>query len=171
MGYTGGTTKNPTYRNLGDHTEAIQIDFDPSKIRYEDLLAMFWKGHSCTSRSWSVQYKNAVFAASPAQKKAALASATALSQKLGKTVHTEILPLDRFYRAEDYHQKYYLRRSPEITEELLRQYPDQKAFTDSTAATRANGFIGGYGNREQRARDIPRLGLSERSEKQLLRSR
>jgi peptide methionine sulfoxide reductase MsrA len=61
VGYAGGMKKNPTYRSLGDHTETVQIDFDPSVIPYGELLAVFWESHEPGSSTWSRQYMNAVF--------------------------------------------------------------------------------------------------------------
>ena len=56
VGYAGGTKKNPAYHNLGDHTETIQIDYDPTKISFEKLLETFWDSHNPAQRSWSRQY-------------------------------------------------------------------------------------------------------------------
>jgi len=61
VGYTGGSTKNPTYHSLGDHTETVQIDYDPTQISFEELLDVFWDSHRPTQRAWSRQYMAAVF--------------------------------------------------------------------------------------------------------------
>ena len=61
VGYSGGTTKSPTYRAMGDHTEAIAIDFDPTVISYQELLRRFWDSHYCASNVSSRQYMNVVF--------------------------------------------------------------------------------------------------------------
>lgn len=106
VGYAGGTTPDPTYTNLGDHTESIQIDFDPAVISYEDLLAEFWTSHMPTRPTRSRQYASIIFFADDAQRSAAEASKRAFENAVG-TAYTEIRPLDRFYLAEDYHQKYY----------------------------------------------------------------
>ena len=71
MGYAGGTKEHPTYHALGDHTEAVAIDFDPTVISYEDLLKRFWEGHHCGTNFGGRQYMNAVFYHNPAQKKLA----------------------------------------------------------------------------------------------------
>lgn len=67
VGYAGGKTDAPTYRHMGDHTETVQIDYDPGRITYEELLKIFWESHDPESRPYSVQYKNAVFFHNAAQ--------------------------------------------------------------------------------------------------------
>ena len=96
VGYTGGTKKNPTYYSLGNHTETLQIDYDPTQLSYEALLALFWDSHNPTNRAWSAQYKAAIFAHNAEQVALAEASkAQIAAEKTGKwfrrTIHTEIL--------------------------------------------------------------------------------
>ena len=61
MGYSGGAKEDPTYHNLGNHTETLQIDFDPEKLGYNKILDIFWKSHEPTGVAWSTQYKNILF--------------------------------------------------------------------------------------------------------------
>ena len=61
VGYTGGTLENPTYHHLGDHTESVQVDYDPARIDYAALLDAFWQGHNPAASSFSRQYMAAVF--------------------------------------------------------------------------------------------------------------
>jgi methionine-S-sulfoxide reductase len=168
VGYAGGTKENPTYHNLGDHSETIQIDFDPSRVSYERLLEVFWDEHDPTSRSWSAQYRAALFYHDEEQKRLAIASRDRMARKLGKTVHTEVIPFTRFYTAEDYHQKYYLRQHRRILGEFQRYYPQAAALMDSTAAARVNGYLGGYGTSASLKADIEQLGLSEAARGELL---
>jgi len=167
VGYTGGKTKDPTYRSLGDHTEAVQVDFDPSRITYGKLLDLFWKEHDPTESPWRVQYMNALFFADDRQREEAERSRAAVEKRLGKRVETRILPLSTFHRAEDYHQKYALRAEPLLLRELEDAYPDPKGFTDSTAAARLNGYLAGHGSGRQLAGEIDRLGLSPRAAERL----
>ena len=168
MGYAGGAKENPTYHNLGDHTETLQIDYDPSKITYEKLLDLFWEDHDPTSRSWSRQYKSAVFYHDEEQKRLASVSRDRRAAQLGKTIHTEVLPYSRFYAAEDYHQKYYLRGNRQISRQFQHHYPQAVDFMNSTAAARVNGYLGGYGSSASLKGEIDRLGLSEAAREELL---
>jgi methionine-S-sulfoxide reductase len=167
VGYCGGTLKDPTYHNLGDHTESIQVDFDPSKLSFDQILDRIWASHNPCSSPWSRQYMSAIFYEGEAQKKAILASKARLEEKLGKPVKTAILPLAKFYLAEDYHQKYELRGTAELMKEFLAIYPDAKDFVNSTAAARVNSYIGGSGSREQLKAEIDLLGLSPEGKKAL----
>ena len=74
VGYAGGETRNPTYSHIGDHTETVQVDYDPRRITYEDLLVIFWESHSPRERAWGRQYMNAVFFHDEKQRLAAMAS-------------------------------------------------------------------------------------------------
>ena len=168
VGYTGGDEKNPTYHELGGHTEAIQIDFDPKKIGYAELLELFWGAHAPCRRSFSTQYKAAVFTHDDAQRVAAEETAAKVAITRGEPVATEVVPLKTFWRAEAYHQKYKLRYAKAIAEELERIYPDPVAFTDSTVATRLNAWLSGYGARADLERNAKDLGLSEEAMDDLL---
>lgn len=160
VGYSGGEHKDPTYHDLGDHSETVQVEFDPEKIGYEDLLRIFWDEHDPLSRSWSRQYRTAVFFTSDAQRRVAEASRDELAQRLGAEVRTEILPATAFHPAEDYHQKYYLRSEPALLRNLEAAYPDPRDLRRSTAAARLNGYAGGNGSVEGLRRDLDQLGLS-----------
>jgi peptide-methionine (S)-S-oxide reductase len=161
VGYAGGVKKNPTYHDLGDHTESFQIDYDPEKITYEQLLDIFWNSHSPCQKSWSVQYRSAVFYADDEQKKAALGS-KAKRARLGEVL-TAIEPLKEFTPAEDYHQKYMLRNDPELMKEFAAMYPDAKDFRESTAAARVNSYLSGSGTMKDFDGESASLGLSEKA--------
>jgi len=143
VGYTGGKNDAPTYADLGEHSEAIQIDYDPTVISYDELLAVFWSSHSPTSPPWSSQYKSAVFAHDAKQRAAIRASLKAEEKRRNATIHTEIRNLDRFWRAEDYHQKHRLRGNAKWTKAFDGAYDSDREFVDSTAAMRVNAFLGG----------------------------
>ncbi len=162
VGYTGGSLENPNYHNLGDHTEAFQVDYDPAQISYEEILDIFWASHTPTGRVWSRQYMAAVYFHNEEQEKAALASRAAVEEKLGAEVTTAVSALDKFYMAENYHQKYYLQARSELAEELRAYYPDFGDFVNSTAVARVNGYIGGYGDRESLNEELDAYGLSPR---------
>ena len=170
VGYSGGTKKNPTYHSLGDHTEIIQIDYDPALISYQELLAVFWKSHPPGAPSWSRQYQAAVFYHNPAQKRLALETKARVAAKIKGEVFTQVLPATAFYLAEDYHQKYYLRQQSELLQELTGVYPTTAELIASTAAARLDGYAAGYGTRAGLLREIDGLGLSPAGRKRLLAS-
>jgi methionine-S-sulfoxide reductase len=144
VGYAGGTTGNPTYHNLGDHTETIQIDYDSTQISYEELLDIYWDSHNPTGQPWSRQYMSVIFYHDNDQRELAMESKQREETILGRQVYTEIIRFPEFYLAEDYHQKYYLQQEPELMEELAAIYPDFADFVDSTAVARINGYVGGH---------------------------
>ena len=168
MGYAGGEKINPTYQSLGDHTETIQIDFDPATLSYQNLLEVFWKSHNPASRAGSRQYMAAVFFDSEKQRAQAEASKEAVADRIKDDVKTRILPLNTFYLAEDYHQKYALRGSKTLIKDFQEIYPTTRGLVDSTAAARVNGYIAGHGDCGRLRNEINALGLSDAAEKQLL---
>jgi len=168
VGYAGGTTPNPSYHDLGDHTECVQIDFDPAKLTFTQVLDRIWISHNPCVRTEYKQYRNAIFYASEAQKVVIEASKDSKEKELGKSIKTAILPLSEFHLAEDYHQKYELRCTEGLIEEFKAIYPDAKDFCNSTAAARVNGYIAGRGTKEQYALEAEQLGLSPEGRKRLL---
>lgn len=119
VGYAGGVTPNPTYQEVcsGDtgHTEVVQIVFDPATVDYSELLQAFWESHDPTQgmrqgNDIGTQYRSAIFTLGDMQQAAAHRSMGAYQAELDKAglgkITTEILPLDTYYYAEDYHQQY-----------------------------------------------------------------
>ena len=168
VGYSGGTKNSPTYRSLGDHTETVQIDFDPARITYEQLLNVFWESHDPTDRTWSKQYRNVIFYHNVEQKRAAEKTRDLAAAQLGRHIRTEVVPASTFYPAEDYHQKFRLQQDPVLTAEYDAIYPDMKDFVNSPAVSRVNGYLGGFGTAAQLMKDIGSLGLSPAGMKRLL---
>jgi len=167
VGYCGGTLKDPTYHNLGDHSESIQVDYDPTKLTFDQILDRIWTSHNPCATAWSRQYMSAIFFQGEEQKKSILASKARMEQKLGKPVKTAVLPLTTFWLAEDYHQKYELRCTADLMREFKGIFPNEKDFTNSTAAARVNSYIGGNGTAEQLKKEIDLLGLSAEGKKRL----
>lgn len=152
---------DPTYRRIGDHTECFQVDFDPTVISYEELLGLFWQSHDPTRSGYSTQYASLILTSDFTQLKAAKESCRRMEELLGRTVLTGIGPLETFYRAEDYHQKYRLRNDSVLMNEFRAMYPDDHDFVDSTAAARVNGYLDGSGTKSALDAEIERFGLSE----------
>lgn len=161
MGYAGGTTINPTYRSIGDHTECFQVDYDPNQIDYKALLAVFWSAHEPTQPSFSRQYQALVLAHDADQLRYAEAAKGTIEHQRKRTVHTDVRMLETFYLAEDYHQKFYLQKTPALMRELSAYYPEVQDLREATSAARVNGYVGGYGTPERLAKDLPHLGLSD----------
>jgi peptide-methionine (S)-S-oxide reductase len=121
VGYSGGRTANPTYRDVCSdetgHAEVVEVEFDPAKVSYEQLLDAFWENHDPTTLNRQgpdigSQYRSAIFFHSPAQEAAARASKARLeaAKRFRRPIVTEIEPAGPFYRAEDYHQQYLEKR-------------------------------------------------------------
>jgi peptide-methionine (S)-S-oxide reductase len=115
-GYTGGTVPNPRYEQVCSgrtgHAESIRVEFEPNKIAYKDLLTVFFATHDPTSLNRQgadvgTEYRSAIFYTSASQKQAAEAFIQELDEQLPRKVVTEVVPLEEFYEAENYHQQYY----------------------------------------------------------------
>ena len=120
-GYMGGTLDNPTYQDVctdrTGHAEVVQVEFDPAKVSYEQLLEAFFKLHDPTQVNrqgpdFGKQYRSAIFYHSPEQEAVARATKERLqkSGQFSKPIATEITPAATFWRAEDYHQRYLEKR-------------------------------------------------------------
>jgi len=168
VGYAGGTTGSPTYHNIGDHSEAVQIDFDPSRVSYNELLDIFWESHEPTRSSWSRQYRAAVFYHNEEQKRLAKETGAGVAAVTRDSIKTAIEPFSGFTLAEDYHQKHSLRFYSDILEEMKSIYPNMKDYLGSTAVTRINGYLGGYGTCETLQNEADGFGLSLKSMKHLI---
>ena len=121
VGYEGGALASPTYQQVctdrTGHAEAVEIDFDPSKITYQRLLDEFFALHDPTQLNrqgpdWGTQYRSAVFYHSPEQEKTAKETIARLTgeKKFSKPIVTQVVPAETFWRAEEYHQKYLEKR-------------------------------------------------------------
>jgi peptide-methionine (S)-S-oxide reductase len=122
VGYEGGKTQQPSYKDVctdaTGHAEVVELDFDPAKVSYEQLLDAFFSLHDPTQLNrqgpdWGTQYRSAIFYHSEAQKEAAekkIAELTAAGHFAPKKIATKIEPAQTFWRAEEYHQKYLEKR-------------------------------------------------------------
>jgi len=144
VGYAGGTLEDPTYRKIGDHTETLQIDFDPKLITYEELLEIFWDSHDPGIQAYSTQYQSMILTHSEEQYRLAIQSRDRRQAESGRSIRTVIKPLEQFYLAEDYHQKFYLRSRSDLESLLEAAYPEGVDWLDSTAAARLNGMAGNH---------------------------
>ena len=122
-GYMGGNTKNPAYEEVctgkTNHAETVQITFNPSIISYEKLLNIFWSIHDPTilNRQWldiGTQYMSIIFYYNKDQKDKAVKSKEKISEKYKNNIVTEIIKASEFYNAEEYHQKYLMKRKLKV---------------------------------------------------------
>jgi peptide-methionine (S)-S-oxide reductase len=121
VGYEGGKLDNPSYKDVctdrTGHAEAVEIDYDPERIRYDQLLDAFFSLHDPTQLNrqgpdWGTQYRSAIFFHTPEQEAAAKAAIERLNaeKRFGKPIVTQVVPAQTFWRAEEYHQKYLEKR-------------------------------------------------------------
>ncbi|MBN2054548.1 peptide-methionine (S)-S-oxide reductase MsrA [bacterium] len=119
VGYTGGHTINPSYQDVctdtTGHAEAVEITFDPEQVSYMELLDIFWDNHDPTTSNrqgpdHGAQYRSAIFVHTPRQREAAEQSRTKAGERFDRPVVTEITDAGEFYPAEEYHQRYHLKK-------------------------------------------------------------
>ena len=121
VGYLGGTLENPSYHDVctgrTGHAEVVQVEYDPSRLTYDDLLTVFWENHDPTTLNRQgpdvgTQYRSAIFYHDDEQKEAAIKSREERdrSGRYRRPIVTEITPATEFYMAEDYHQQYLEKR-------------------------------------------------------------
>lgn len=158
VGYTSGKKINPTYRDLGDHTEAVEIDFNEEVMTYEDLLKLFWKNID-SAGDFKRQYRSAIFFRNDEEEKLALDSKNQVEKAFGRNVKTSIEPFQKFYPAEDYHQKYYLQTHHEKLFKSLGI--QQKDLMNSQLAAKLNGYIVGENTLDAFNAECENFGLSE----------
>ena len=168
MGYAGGTTEDPTYYSLGDHTETVRVEYDPAQVSYQKLLDVFWDSHNPTYPPVSRQYASLVFYHNEEQQRLAQEARQREQTTSGSEIFTEIVPASEFYLAEDYHQKYYLRQVPELIADMSASYPETIDLVASTAAARINGYLGGHGTLKALQEQIDSFGLSPAGKDKLL---
>ncbi len=125
--------------------------------------------HSPQMRAPSTQYRSVVFYHNDSQRQAAEMLKADEQARIKAAIFTEVVPFTEFFRAEDYHQKYYLRGVRELAVEYLAIYPDITDFVGSTATARVNGYAGHYGTKGQLEKELNSLGLSEESRRKLLK--
>ncbi|XP_014479393.1 PREDICTED: peptide methionine sulfoxide reductase isoform X2 [Dinoponera quadriceps] len=162
VGYAGGTTESPVYKDMGDHTEVIDIEYNPELVSYSQLLGLFWDNHEygITSKT-KRQYMSLVLYHNEEQKSLVEKSRDLKQQEVGKVIVTEIHKFVKFYPAENYHQKYRLQQHPWLLEETGLTTPE--ALRTSPLAAKLNGYIAGANSLEQFQAELPHLKLSEKA--------
>ena len=143
-GYTGGIGEEPSSYNPKDHTESVQVRFLPQQTSYRRILEEFLKLHDPFREPSGRRFMSTVFYHNSSQLRAAREKKRALSQG-DREACTGIYPVDRFFPAEDYQQKSYIKKSRVIYRELRESYADHRDFMRSSVAARINGYMAGFG--------------------------
>jgi peptide-methionine (S)-S-oxide reductase len=134
VGYTGGEIDNPSYElvctDRTGHAEAVEVEFDPQRVSYEQLLSVFFSGHDPTQLNRQgpdigTQYRSAIFVHDDEQERSAKESVEAIRPKYRRAVVTEILPAPEFWPAEEYHQRYLEKRGLASCTIALKETVDQ----------------------------------------------
>lgn len=142
VGYAGGTKQDPSYHSLGDHTEAFQVEYDPTEATFVDLIEDVFRSHDPRRQTRKTQYQNIVFTADGSQSDAVdefLKSKGMEPDGIG----TRIEELEGFHPAEDYHQKYSLRSHQGFMDAFEEAGYDDEALRESPAAAKLNGYAAG----------------------------
>jgi peptide-methionine (S)-S-oxide reductase len=138
-GYAGGQSENPTYEQIGTgktgHAEVVQIEYDPAKISYEKIVDLFWDAHDPTTLNRQgadvgTQYRSIILTANDEEARLAEESKARAQAKFKSPIVTEIVPLPKFYPAEDYHQDFY-RENPMHPYNLAVIRPKLKKLEDA----------------------------------------
>ncbi|OKL37700.1 peptide-methionine (S)-S-oxide reductase MsrA [Domibacillus mangrovi] len=165
VGFAGGTKESPTYRSMGDHTETIEVDFNPEMLSFEEILHVFWNNHTSTNRVnyKERQYMSILFYHDEQQKEAILNVKKELEDERKETIETEVVPYSGFALAEAHHQKYYLKRFSIAIDLLNTHYPSVDAFTHSTLIARLNGFVREFGTLNDIKNEVSEWNIREDS--------
>lgn len=135
----------------------MQLEYDPNRTTYSDLLTRFWKDHDPTALH-KAQYMSAIFYHDEEQKKLAEQTRNEHQKTLRRPIVTKILPAKRFYDAEDYHQKYLLRQKPSLLKSLGLNSVE---LINSSVAARLNGYMGGYGSLKDFEAEVDDLKITD----------
>ncbi|WP_255248170.1 peptide-methionine (S)-S-oxide reductase MsrA [Terribacillus saccharophilus] len=162
VGFAGGTKSDPTYRQMGDHTETVEVTYDPDAISLEQLLRKFWNDHNPNRPAYKErQYISLLLYQNAEQKTIMEAVKQQLEVERKNTIYTEIAPMHDFTEAEPHHQKYYLKRFKKATEQLMSHFPSEAAFHTSTITSRLNGFVREYGTLASIKEEIAKWNISD----------
>ena len=155
---------------MGDHSETLQIEFDPELITYEKLLSLFWKAHDPTWSSQSRQYRAALFYHGKSRRGLRWNPERGSRQGMAGKSARMFFPFRTFTGPRTTTRNTICRQDRILMGDFRAIYPEVRAFTDSTAAARVNGYLAGYGSRTALQHDLDLLRLSPEGRKRLLDS-
>ena len=141
---------------MGDHTETVDIDFDPNVVSYEQMLKLFWKHHDPSTRA-KRQYMSAIFFHDEAQEALAKKTMEEIKKSSSRNITTVIAPAEEFYEAENYHQKFMLQQHPA----LIQSFGIANIIR-SHVCSRLNGYVSGNGKTKDFDQEWEKLGLNEK---------
>lgn len=170
VGYAGGTQPNPSYKNLGDHSEMVELEFDPVLLPLKDILRLFWQSHNPANINdyKGRQYRSLLLYRDEEQlciiqqvirERAAQGQDSSL---------TEITPYTGFTWAEDRHQKYYVKRYPDALAKLTALYPSHHELVNATLTARLNGLAKGFTNLSRVIQEIEGWAISAGERERLI---
>lgn len=163
VGYTGGKSTMPSYDDLGNHIEVIEVDYNPAVITYEGLVKAYFEYYDATVRPYSQRVKSVVFYRTNKEKRIASNIKAQVSKQVNQALFTEIDPVDVFYLAESEHQLSYLKKETSLYGEITQIFPDEELQLLSVLASKLNGIIAGFGSEEQVLLVLKDSGLSTAS--------
>ncbi|GGG66928.1 peptide-methionine (S)-S-oxide reductase MsrA [Paenibacillus radicis (ex Gao et al. 2016)] len=170
VGYAGGTTPDPTYREMGDHSETVQLQYDSNQLAFQQLVELFWQSHNPININGykGTQYMSLLFYNCEEQEEV-IRHVIQNRINLGyEQPETRITRYTEFYPAEERHQKYYLQRYPDAIEKLSALYPDKQELFRSTLAARLNGLAKGYTSMERIRSELEDWNIGPDERKELL---
>nr|WP_226006746.1 peptide-methionine (S)-S-oxide reductase [Natrinema salinisoli] len=143
VGYAGGTKPDPSYEVIGDHSEVVQLEYDPEQLSFDELLDRAFEEHDPYQQPGKRQYQNILFTET-AEQHGRLRSYLDESEFDPERITTRLEELDRFHVAEDYHQKFSLRGKRWITDAFAEADYDNEAIRESPAAAKLNAHVAGH---------------------------
>ncbi|WP_435168330.1 peptide-methionine (S)-S-oxide reductase MsrA [Paenibacillus glycanilyticus] len=169
VGFAGGTTAEPSYRSMGDHTETVELQFDAALVSYDELLELFWNNHNPYNINGykDRQYQSLLLYRDDEQAEAFRRIKSRMEETKG-ILDTELSPFNAFYPAESRHQKYYLKRFPDAVEKLMSLYLSEEELERSTLAARLNGVAKGFLNLERLQNEMKGWPVAEDELKEIL---
>ena len=161
VGFAGGQAPAPTYATIGDHAEAVRVEYAPARLRYAALLDRFWTVFDPALTPAKRRYQPLLVPQTAEQADQARASRADAAGQDKRAGRVEIVDGGGFSAAALRHQKHMLRRYEDVTAALRARLPSERAFARSPAATLATGYVGGHRSPGRLAEDQSRLGLPD----------
>ncbi|WP_240548436.1 peptide-methionine (S)-S-oxide reductase [Paenibacillus lignilyticus] len=171
VGFAGGTTDNPPRSgHAGDHTEMVEIEFDPAVARLETILNLFWNNHNPANiNNYRDRLYNSLILYRDEAQLSVIQEVMNNRGEQGKGVpETECMPYTVFYPAEDRHQKYFLKRYPDAIAKLRTLFPTEDELTRATLAARLNGIAKGFANMDQIIHEIRTWKISHEEQEEII---